>query len=292
MQPGGDYVFQKPMMQAPIDHLQWFKKMIYTAEALPAGDKQPPNKALQLEWFYMSVHSEDQAWYVESGRRLSNERMLESVAEYFKNIFNLQVADGSLAKKCERQIEQRMRRKMRHELCKRYDEKVRRVTEWCHGGDGSHSRQGNKCYGHDYNWQDCKDSGWVATMTSAKRNRRTRFLLITATKHSSHPLRTDQRASTPPRSATWTPRTRTSIKPTTKNISKRRTTMMRITQVMTMSRALVPIHRPQVRTQHQPPVRAKPTRMRTIIFILIKIWRQVAMCLASLPINSIGASPS
>jgi hypothetical protein len=55
--------------------------------------------------------------------------MLESVAEYFENIFYSQVADGSMAKKRERQIEQRMRREMCHELCKGYDEKVRRVME-------------------------------------------------------------------------------------------------------------------------------------------------------------------
>jgi hypothetical protein len=67
MQPGRDYIFQKPMMQLPIDHLQQFEEMIHMAEVLPAGDMQPPNKALQLEWFYMSFHSEDQAKYVKSG---------------------------------------------------------------------------------------------------------------------------------------------------------------------------------------------------------------------------------
>ena len=61
------------------------------AEALPAGDMHPPNKELQLEWFYMSFHKEDRAKYVKCSQRLSNE-MLESVAEYFENIFNLQVA--------------------------------------------------------------------------------------------------------------------------------------------------------------------------------------------------------
>ncbi len=80
----------------------------------------PPNQALQLEWFYMSFHKEDRAKYVKSGRHLSYET-LESAIEYFENIFNLQVADGSLAKKRERQIEQCVRREMRHELPKRYD---------------------------------------------------------------------------------------------------------------------------------------------------------------------------
>ncbi len=74
------------------------------AEALPAGDMHPPNKALQFEWFYMPFHSEDRGKYVKRGQHLSN-KTLESVAEYFENIFNLQVAAGSLAKKREHQIE-------------------------------------------------------------------------------------------------------------------------------------------------------------------------------------------
>jgi hypothetical protein len=41
--------------------------MIWTAEALPAGDMHPPNKVLQLEWFYMPFHKEDRLKYIESG---------------------------------------------------------------------------------------------------------------------------------------------------------------------------------------------------------------------------------
>jgi hypothetical protein len=66
LQPGRDYVFRKPMMQTPMEHLQRFKEMIRMAEALPGGDMHPPNQALQLEWFYMSFHKEDRAKYVES----------------------------------------------------------------------------------------------------------------------------------------------------------------------------------------------------------------------------------
>ncbi len=87
MQPGGDHVFQKPTMQSPVNHLWWFEEMIWMAEALPAGDMHPPNKGLQLEWFYMSFHKEDRAKYVKSGQRLIN-KTLEAVAEYFENIFN------------------------------------------------------------------------------------------------------------------------------------------------------------------------------------------------------------
>jgi hypothetical protein len=87
MQPGGDYVFQKPMMHSPMEHLWLFEEMIWTVAALPAGDMHPPNQALQLEWFYMSFHTEDRAKYVESGQRLADE-MLKSLAEYFDNIIN------------------------------------------------------------------------------------------------------------------------------------------------------------------------------------------------------------
>jgi hypothetical protein len=51
LQPGGDCVFQKSMMQTPVEHLLRFEEMIQTAEALSAGDMHPPNQALQLEWF-------------------------------------------------------------------------------------------------------------------------------------------------------------------------------------------------------------------------------------------------
>jgi hypothetical protein len=61
--------------------------MIRMAEALPVGDMHPPNQELQLEWFYMSLHQEDRAKYVESGQRLIEET-LESLAEYYENIFN------------------------------------------------------------------------------------------------------------------------------------------------------------------------------------------------------------
>jgi hypothetical protein len=143
MQPGGDYVFQKPMMQSPVEHLRRFEEMIRTVAALPAGDMHPPNQALQLEWFYMSFHKEDRAKYLESGRHLADE-MLKSLAKYFDNIFNSQVADGSLAKKRKCQIKQHVRRKMCHELCKRYNEKVPQVTEQRYGGDGRHNKQPDK----------------------------------------------------------------------------------------------------------------------------------------------------
>ncbi len=128
----------------------------------------------------------------------------------------------------------------------------------------------------------------ITTMTSTERNRRTRLLLIAATRHSSHALWMDQRASfLPLRSATRIPTIKTSIKLKTKNVNIRHTAT-----VTTMSPALVSTYRSQVKTRCQPQARAKTTRMRTIIFLLIWSWRPVAMCLAGLTINSIGASPS
>jgi hypothetical protein len=66
MQPARDYIFQKLMMQSPVEHIQQFEEMIRMAAALLAGDMHPPNQALQLEWFCTSFHKEDRAKYVES----------------------------------------------------------------------------------------------------------------------------------------------------------------------------------------------------------------------------------
>jgi hypothetical protein len=55
------------MMQSTVEHLGRFKEMIWTVEALPAGDMHPPHQVLQLEWFYMSFHKENRVKYVKSG---------------------------------------------------------------------------------------------------------------------------------------------------------------------------------------------------------------------------------
>ncbi len=117
----------------------------------------PPNQALQLEWFYMSFHKADRAKYVESGRCLIEE-MLESLAEYYDNIFNTQVADGSLMKKRKCQIETRIKRDMHHELCKRFNEKVRHAAERRYGGDNCCSRWPERNQRPNVKWQDCANS--------------------------------------------------------------------------------------------------------------------------------------
>ena len=96
-QPGGDHIFQKAMTTKPLDHLCRFEEMLQSAKALPVGDMPTPNDALKVEWFYMSFHQEDCTRYLESRQRLCDET-LETVTKYFDNIYNLQVADGSLKK--------------------------------------------------------------------------------------------------------------------------------------------------------------------------------------------------
>jgi hypothetical protein len=123
LQPGGDHIFQKAMMTKLIDHLCRFEEMLCSAEALPAGDMPAPNNALKIEWFYMSFYQEDRTRYLKSGRRLYDET-LATVVKYFDNIFNLQMADGSLTKKRKKQIEFCAKRKLRHKMSKRYNDKI------------------------------------------------------------------------------------------------------------------------------------------------------------------------
>jgi hypothetical protein len=106
----------------------------------------------------MSFHSGDHAKYVESGQCLCD-KALESVAVYFEKKINLQVADGSLAKKREHQIEHPTRCEMRHALRKQYNEKVCRIMEQHQGSDGLHSRQSNTYHCHNLKWQNCNCSG-------------------------------------------------------------------------------------------------------------------------------------
>ncbi len=90
---------------------------------------------------------------------------------------------------------------MHDELCKGYNEKVCRVTEQRHRGDSCHSRQGSKCS------RTTMTTVIMTTTTKATRDGKTKPLLIAATRRSCHAWCMGRRASTPPRSATRTPRT-------------------------------------------------------------------------------------
>jgi hypothetical protein len=63
-----------------------------------------------------------------------------------------------LAKKRKRQIKQRVRCDMRHELCVRYDEKVCHVTEQRYGGDNRRNRWPKRYHCPNFKWQDCGNS--------------------------------------------------------------------------------------------------------------------------------------
>ncbi len=132
----------------------------------------------------------------------------------------------------------------------------------------------------------------VTPMTNATRSGMTRLPLITATRHSSHAQCMGLRTSTPLRSATRTQGT-TNVNFKTRSALMKRIITMHATQATMMNCTLARIHRSQVRIRHQLQARARRiTKMRTIIFMFQKNWRQVAMCLASLTINDRGASSS
>ena len=272
MQPGGNYIFQKPMMQSPVEHLRRFEEMIRTVAALPAGDMHPPNQALQLEWFYMSFHKEDRAKYLESGRHLADET-LESLAEYFDNIFNSQVADGSLAKKCERQIKQRVRRKMHHELRKQYDEKFRHVIERHYGGDGRHNKQPDKYHCSNFKRQDHGNCDRRDTYNKCGKKRDDKTPPDCSDKafkpcsvHGPKSKHTSEECYKNPRNNNC--QLQDKKRPHEAHHNNARYT---ITQVTMMGCALARIHRSQVRIRHQLQARArKVTQMRTIIFMSLR----------------------
>jgi hypothetical protein len=165
----------------------------------------------------MSFYKEDRAKYIKSGQRLSN-KMLKSVAEYFKNIFNLQVADGSLGKKCEHQIKQRIRRQMCHEHCA--SGLMRRSAMWRNNVTEVMivtAAMAISAIAMTTSGRIVVTAVIVITRTNTKRNRRTEHLLIAVIRHSSHAWCMGWRASTCWRSATRTPRT-TNVKFKTKTL--------------------------------------------------------------------------
>jgi hypothetical protein len=137
------------MMTKPIVHLHRFEEMLCSAEALPAGNMPAPNNALKIKWFYMSFHQEDRNRYLESGRRLCDET-LTTVSEYFDNIYNSQMADGSLTKKREKKIEFRAKCEFCHKMAKRYNDKIRHFANKRYGhNDRRHERGHSHCQAFD-----------------------------------------------------------------------------------------------------------------------------------------------
>ena len=94
---------------------------------LPEGDIPDPNTALQVEWFYMSLHRSDRTEYLRSGRKLCNET-LTTLAEYFKSVFDAQVAIGTLCKLHNKQVHVKARNEYCHELQARCHDKPKRLA--------------------------------------------------------------------------------------------------------------------------------------------------------------------
>ena len=104
-----------------------------------------PNDALKVEWFYMSFHQEDRTRYLESRQRLCDET-LETIAKYFDNIYN---SHGLLTKKREKQIKFCAKRKLRHKITKRYNDKIRNLANQRYGRD---DRRHERSYSHHQNY--------------------------------------------------------------------------------------------------------------------------------------------
>ncbi len=159
---------------------------------------------------------------------------------------------------------------MCHKLRKQYDEKVCRVMEQRHRGDSRHSRWGNKYYHHNYKWQDCNHSGCHSNYDKHKKKQEDRTPSDCGNKAFKPCSMHGPKSKHTSEECYKNPKNQNMGQTHNKNINTRCTTTTRITQVTTMSRPLAPIHRSQVRTRRQPPAKAKPTRMRIFIFMLIR----------------------
>ena len=116
--------------------------MLRITELMPAGDIPVPNKALQVEWLYMTFHKNDRLEYIRSGRQLEDETIV-LLAEYFERLFNAHLLDGTLVKKREEQIRQSAQSELRHNLEERYKRKLRdfECSQARHSANRNHERE-------------------------------------------------------------------------------------------------------------------------------------------------------
>jgi hypothetical protein len=126
--PGGDHGVHKELLTTPLDHIHHFKEMLRITKLLPKGDIPPPNAAPQVEWFYMSFYCLDQAEYVCSGCKLSN-KMLQTLAEYFKSIIFTCISNGSIQRKYNKLFYSAAKHKLCHELEEHCREKLKMLLE-------------------------------------------------------------------------------------------------------------------------------------------------------------------
>jgi hypothetical protein len=81
-------------MTPPHTHMQQFKEMLRTTEALLARNWPKLSELLLLKWFYMSFHENDCNKIVTVGKKLKT-KTFESVTEFFKAQFNQNKNDGT-----------------------------------------------------------------------------------------------------------------------------------------------------------------------------------------------------
>ncbi len=143
-QPGGNFQVQKDLGTSTIKHRHCFDELLCVADLLLAGDIEMPNEILALEWFYVTFHKSECDQFVTLGQQLVD-KMIKSVTEYFKLLYNIKKSSGKL----KLQLEQRDRKKsnfQRGTAKSRYDDKMRYMANGCHT-----SRSRNDCNDHNQN---------------------------------------------------------------------------------------------------------------------------------------------
>ncbi len=114
------------------------------------GKSPSPRTCYRLSGSILHVFPLQRPREVSRERTVLQRRDMESVAEYFENTFNLQVANGSLMKKRKRKIKFCAKCKLHHLLERRYKEKLHNYAKHCyprddHGGGRDHTyRRSNK----------------------------------------------------------------------------------------------------------------------------------------------------
>jgi hypothetical protein len=141
-------------------------------------------------------------------------------------------------------------------LHKRFDEKVCHVMEQHHRGDDCHSSHGNKCYSHDYKWQDCGDSGHHNNYNKCKKKQENRTPSDCGNKAFKPCLVHGLKSKHMLEECYKNPKN-DKRQVQDKNVIMGRITTTHTIQLTTASCALTPIHWSQVRTWRQPPARAK-----------------------------------
>jgi hypothetical protein len=144
MMPGGNHNIQKKIK---VSH-QW-KEMMCVMGLLPKGNILIPNKQLQVEWFYMTLHKSDHAEYVRSGRKLSN-KMLQTIADYFQSIHETRENNGSLTRHQIKKIRVEAKCQLCREVEEQYAHKKRLLSD---------QRRGYRLYDQHNGGHNCCQHG-------------------------------------------------------------------------------------------------------------------------------------